>query len=90
MNIGITNVIDIAFQVYIWLIIIRIILSWIRINIYPPFNKFIYEITEPLLGLARRYIPPLGMVDFSPIVVFFGLQLLRYLIISLLWSVGIY
>jgi len=90
MNIGLTTIINVAFQVYTWLIFIRIILSWIRINPYQPLVKFIYEMTEPLLGLFRRIIPPIGVIDISPIAAFFALELVRRLIISLLWSIGIY
>ncbi|MBF7083181.1 YggT family protein [Desulfallas sp. Bu1-1] len=90
MNIGITTIVNVAFQVYTWLIFIRIILSWVRVNPYQPIIRFIYETTEPVLGLFRRIIPPVGMIDFSPIAAFFVLELLRRLIISLLLSAGIY
>ncbi len=90
MGIGVITVINVAFQVYTWLIIIRIILSWIRVNPYQPVVRFIYESTEPVLGFFRRIIPPVGMFDFSPIVAFFALELLRRLLVNLLMSVGIF
>lgn len=78
------TVIEVAFQVYTWLLIIRILLSWIRHNPYQPVIRFIYEVTEPYLGLFRRIVPPMGPVDLSPIVAFFVLQLLRQLVFSVL------
>ncbi|HOV78466.1 MAG TPA: YggT family protein [Bacillota bacterium] len=81
---GIFTVIDIAFQVYSWLLIIRIILSWVRHNPYQPLIRFIYEVTEPYLRLFRRIVPPIGMVDFSPIVAFFVLHLIRQLVFTVL------
>ncbi|MCL5290426.1 MAG: YggT family protein, partial [Firmicutes bacterium] len=43
--------IDVAFQVYTWILIVRIILSWVRHNPYQPVIRFIYEVTEPYLAL---------------------------------------
>lgn len=90
MNIGVTTVVYYAIEVYTWLIFIRIILSWVRVNPYQPVVKFIYETTEPVLGFFRRIIPPFGMIDFSPIAAFFALKLLGTIIIRLLHSIGIY
>lgn len=75
--------IDVAFTVYTWLIFIRIILSWVR----PKPNvviRYIYELTEPFLAVFRRIIPPIGMIDISPIAAFFALELLRHLVINIL------
>lgn len=78
------TVIDVAFEVYIVLMFVRIVLSWIRHNPYQPVIKFIYEITEPVLAFFRRIIPPLGVVDLSPIVAFFVMGLVKNFIIYLL------
>jgi len=80
----IITAIDVAFQVYTWLLIIRILLSWIRHNPYQPIIRFIYEVTEPYLGLFRRIVPPFGPMDLSPIVAFFVLQLIRQIVYSVL------
>ncbi|SFG56234.1 YggT family protein [Desulfotomaculum arcticum] len=90
MNIGIVTIINVAFEVYTWLIFIRIILSWVRLNPYQPLVKFIYETTEPVLGLFRRIIPPIGVIDISPIAAFFALELVRRLLVNILLSVGIF
>lgn len=85
---SIERVVNVAFQVYDWLIFIRIILSFVRHNPYNPLIRFIYETTEPVLGFFRRFIPPVGMLDFSPLVAFFALEVLRQLILALLRAVG--
>lgn len=76
--------VNVAFEVYTYLLIIRILLSWIRHNPYQPVIRFIYEITEPYLGIFRRFVPPFGAMDFSPIVAFFVLQILRGIVLRLL------
>lgn len=80
-----------AFQVYIWLIIIRVILSWFRTPFTErlrPILLFIYDITEPVLGFFRRLIPSAMIggagIDFSPIVAIIVLQLLQSLVINFL------
>jgi YggT family protein len=82
----IVEVVNVAFMVYTWLIIARIVLSWVKHNPYHPAVRFIYDLTEPYLGIFRRVIPPLGMIDLSPIAALLVLQLLRGLVISLLTS----
>lgn len=66
--------VNVAFQVYTVLLIIRILLSWFPHNPYQPVIRFIYEITEPYLALFRRVIPPIGVVDLSPIAAFLVLD----------------
>ncbi|MFZ5649771.1 MAG: YggT family protein [Bacillota bacterium] len=80
----IITVIEVAFEVYMALMFVRILLSWVKHNPYQPVIKFIYEITEPVLGFFRRIIPPLGVVDLSPIAAFFVMGLVKNLIIYLL------
>jgi YggT family protein len=72
-----------AGQIYIILMIGRIILSWFPIAPDSPFAAiyhFLFAITEPLLGPVRRLIPPVRTgsmaLDLSPIIVLLGLQLL--------------
>ena len=74
------NLIDI----YLLLVIGRILLSWFPISPESPMSSvfgFLYRITEPVLGPIRRLLPPLGMggmaLDLSPIIVIFGLEILK-------------
>ncbi len=69
------------FTAIYWLIFARIILSFIvmfvRIDPYNPIVRFIHEVTEPLMAPFRKLIPPIGGMDFSPIVLFLVLQLVE-------------
>jgi len=82
------RIVNVLFQVYSALILVRVFLSYFRHNPYHPLIRFIYEVTEPWLGLFRRVIPPVGRIDFSPIAALFVLELLRQLIITILFRVG--
>lgn len=80
--------VDAAFTLYGWLILARLLVSWIRLDFYHPLVQFLYRITEPVLRPARRLIPPAGGLDFSPIIVFTVLGLVRGYLLSLLVRAG--
>jgi YggT family protein len=70
-------------QLYSFLLLGRIVLSWIpSIDRSTAIVRFLYQITEPVLEPVRRILPPLGMIDLSPLVVFLGLQLLQSVLLS--------
>ncbi|MFL6285297.1 MAG: YggT family protein [Pyrinomonadaceae bacterium] len=62
--------------VYMLLIFARIIFSWVA-NPHSRVLHFLIRVTEPVLGPFRRVIPPVGMMDISPMIVMFLLDLLR-------------
>lgn len=64
-------------SIYILLIFIRVIFSIARVSYTNRIMRFLVNITEPLLGPLRRMIPPVGMMDISPIVAFIILWLLQ-------------
>ncbi len=82
--------INVVFRVLWWAILIRVLLSWlpmagIRIDPYNPIIRTLYSITDPILDPLRKYTT-VGMIDLSPIVALFGLEIIRGLLISLLIS----
>ena len=73
----ISNIISIFTQLFFFALIIRIILSWIKISPYNPISRITYQITEPVLGKIRQYVKPFGMFDFSPMITIIGMQILE-------------
>lgn len=57
-------------RLYYFALIARILLSWLPQLQNNRFAEFLYNITEPYLSIFRRFIPPIGMIDVSPIVAF--------------------
>lgn len=57
-------------------LIVRVVSSWVRISPYARWVRWAFVLTEWLLAPLRRIIPPLGMIDITPIVAFFIIQLL--------------
>lgn len=69
------------------LIIVYVLMSWLR-----PRTGLLYDvyhalgtISEPWLGIFRRIVPPLGMVDISPIIAIIALQLLQRVLVTVLF-----
>ena len=71
----------IAIDLYIWLVIIGAILSWlVAFNVINTSNQlvylvldFLYRITEPALRRIKRFLPNLGGIDISPVILILGL-----------------
>jgi len=84
--ISLIRLVDTLFEIYSWLLIIRILLTWLPVDAYNPAVRFIARVTDPYLRLFRGILPPLGMLDLSPILAFFLLSLARRLVINLLWA----
>jgi len=73
------------FTILTWAILIRILLSWIRIDPYHPIVRILDQITEPVLAPARRIIPPIGGLDFSPVIVIILLNILERILLQALF-----
>jgi len=74
-------------QIYVVLMIFRVLLSWFpNINWYDPPFSILSQLTDPYLNLFRSIIPPLGGIDFSPLIAFFVLQFGSEFLINLLTS----
>ena len=69
-SITLISIVSIVFEIYIWLIVARVLLSYVRFRTYHPVLRFIYEVTEPVLGFFRRLLPRTGAFDFSPLLAF--------------------
>ena len=78
-------------SLYIWILIINAIISWlVAFNVLNTSNRFVYSIldisyklTDPPLNFIRRFLPNLGSIDISPIVLILGLMFLRNLIFEM-------
>ena len=92
MSFDLIGIISAVFELYFWIVITGVVLSWlIGFNVINPYNpavkaiqSFCYRATEPLLAPIRRFMPDLGGLDISPIVLLLGLQFVRILIIRTL------
>ncbi len=78
-------VIDYVLQIYSWIVIARVVVSWVNADPYNPIVRAIYSMTEPVLYRIRRALPVYGGgIDFSPIVVFIGILFLQSFVVKTL------
>lgn len=71
------KIISLALTVYSFALVIYILMSWIPASRDTAFGRILEKIAEPYLGFFRRFIPPLGMIDISPIVALLALRLIE-------------
>ncbi|MDL1966695.1 MAG: YggT family protein [Candidatus Desulfofervidus auxilii] len=86
---AIAAVLDVALTIYMWVIVIRALISWVNPDPYNPIVRFLYAITEPVLYRIRRYLPVVfGGFDLSPIVVILGIIFLQKFLVSTLYQLA--
>jgi uncharacterized protein YggT (Ycf19 family) len=87
-RVDVANYVDALFLVYILLILIYILTNLLfSFGLRPPYSRytdavlnFLRDVCEPYLGLFRRFIPPIGMFDFSPIIALILLYFVRTIV----------
>ncbi|HBT83594.1 MAG TPA: YggT family protein [Desulfuromonas sp.] len=88
MNILMTSLIEVVnlvFQIYIFIVVARALISWVNADPYNPIVRFLYNATEPVLYRLRRLLPlEFGGMDLSPIALLLLLTILRRVLLMLL------
>jgi len=82
---------DNIITIYLWIIIINAILSWlVAFNVLNTQNRFVfsvldatYKLTDPALNKIRRFIPTFGSIDISPVILILILMFLRIIIFEI-------
>lgn len=82
-------VVDMLLSVYSWVIVAVCLLSFVNPDPYNPIVRVLHTLTEPLLWRIRKWLPfvYIGGLDFSPIVLLLGIQLVKMVIIKSLYQV---
>ncbi|MEI8306202.1 MAG: YggT family protein [Chloroflexales bacterium] len=78
----ISSFIDILFNVLFYAILARVLISWIDPMGNMKVTQILSDITEPIVAPLRRVLPPLGMLDLSPMVAMILVQVLHSLILN--------
>jgi YggT family protein len=85
---AIAKLVDYALYLYMWIIVIRALLSWVNPDPWNPIVRFLYQVTEPVLRPIRRRLPHSG-IDFSPLIVVLVIMFIRPFIVSVLEKTAI-
>ncbi|TRZ94794.1 YggT family protein [bacterium] len=89
--IAIARIIEILLSIMYWLILIRVLISWVNPDPHNAIVQFLYQVTEPVLNPIRRLLPftlRLGF-DISPIIAFFMIIFLKSFLVSTLVDLAV-
>jgi len=92
------GIVDLLFDIYWYILIARILMSWIPNLLNTSFGEAIYKLTEPYLSIFRSFIPPIslggGYLDLSPIIAFIAFHFIQIgtmsILAFILSTIGIY
>jgi YggT family protein len=79
------QVVNLVFQVYIFIVVARALISWVGPDPYNPIVRFLYRATDPVLERLRRFLPlEFGGIDLTPIALLLILYLVKDLLLNLI------
>ncbi len=86
---AVAKIIDMALTIYMWIIVIRALISWVNPDPYNPIVTFLYRATEPVLDRVRRWLPLRGLgIDLSPIIVIAAIVFLQSFLLKSLMELA--
>lgn len=81
---ALATLINIILGAYVWVVIGRVVISWVNADPYNPIVHFLYQITEPLLSRIRRFLPVFGGLDFAPMILILAIIFLQSFLVPTL------
>lgn len=81
---ALAGLVGMIFQLYIFIVIARALMSWVNPDPYNPVVRFLIQVTEPALSRIRRVVPPMGGMDLSPMILILALVFLQSFIVPTL------
>jgi YggT family protein len=81
--VAVARLLDYVLSAYMWIIIIRALISWVNPDPWNPIVQFLLRVTEPVLRPVRRRLPMTGL-DFSPVVVILAIMFLQWFLVPVL------
>jgi YggT family protein len=86
---AIANILNMVISLYIWIVIISALITWVRPDPYNPIVQLLYRLTEPAYALIRRYIPTnFNGFDIAPLILILGLQFIQLFFVQLLFKIA--
>jgi YggT family protein len=80
---AIVEILIIFLQLYFFILLARVLISWVRVDPYHPVARFLYAVTDPILDPIKAILPQTGMIDFSPVVAVLIIMILQTILSKL-------
>ena len=88
---GIAVALNMALYLYMWIIIIRALITWVNPDPYNPIVQFLYSVTDPMLYQIRKALPISGAgIDFSPIIAILIIYFMQYALVESLRDIAMH
>lgn len=85
--VGLLAILNNLILLYMWVIIIAAVLTWVRPDPYNPIVQLLYRLTQPAYAFVRRFIPTVfNGIDLSPLIIIISLQIVQVVITALMRS----
>lgn len=82
---GIGGIVHSLLTIYIWVVIIGALLTWVRPDPYNPIVQTIYRLTQPAYDLIRRFMPTVfNGIDLAPIILIVALNIIDIILINVI------
>ncbi|MBD3800845.1 MAG: YggT family protein [Campylobacterales bacterium] len=86
---GLGGIVHTLLNVYIWVVIIAALLTWVRPDPTNPIVQVLYRLTEPAYTLLRRYVPTVfNGIDLAPLIIIIGLQVIDVIFVRLVYALA--
>lgn len=87
--VALARILDLAIQIYIFIVIARALVSWVNPDPYNPIVRFLHNATDPVLYRIRRVLPfQMGTFDFTPIILLLALSVLQQVLVGFLFQLA--
>ena len=87
---SIAQLLDFLLTAYMWIIVGRVVISWVNADPSNPIVRFLYEATEPVLGRIRKLLPlSFGGIDFSPMILILAIMFVQSFLIQTLKQLAV-
>ena len=84
---GLAYILNILLEIYLWVVIIRAVLSWVRPSPFNPIVRIIYSLVDPVTYKISRIIPTrIGMFDIAPLILIFAIMVVQRYVLRLLFA----
>jgi len=85
---AVAYILDTLLSIYMWIIIISALISWVNPDPYNPIVRFLHSVTDPVLRPIRKRLGFSMGIDISPMIVILVIMFVRYFIVASIFDMG--
>ncbi|MDY0391265.1 YggT family protein [Desulfobulbus oligotrophicus] len=87
---AVAKLLNFVLGAYIWVVIARAVITWVNADPYNPIVRFLRQVTDPVLVKIRRFVPVMGGLDLSPMVLILIIIFLQSFLVPTIQQLAMY